>query len=119
MLAQWGFYLGGGRREGGNPIVMILTVILAAVGAALIKAAISRSREYVADAGGASLAGSPNGLVAALRKLDAYAQRIPLEQPNPAMNNLFIIEPMMGSSVMKLFASHPPTEDRIAALLRR
>src|ERR1043165_7255637 len=76
-------------------------------------------REPAPEPGGPSLAGSPNGLVAALRKLDAYAQRIPLEQPNPAMNNLFIIEPMMGSSVMKLFASHPPTEDRIAALLRR
>lgn len=120
MIAQWGFYLGGGRREGSNPLVFILTVIFAALGAALIKAAISRSREFVADAGGASIAGSPHGLVSALRKLDAYAHRIPLEQPNPAMNNLFIIEPMFGgSTVLKLFATHPPTEARIAALLNR
>ena len=98
---------------------MILTVILAAVGAALIKAAISRSREFVADAGGASIAGTPTGLISALRKLDSYSQQVPLIQPNPAMNNLFIVEPMMGSSVMKLFASHPPTEERIAALLNR
>jgi heat shock protein HtpX len=118
MLAQWGFYLGGGRREGSNPLVALVTVILAAVGAAVIKAAISRSREYVADADGSGIAGTPNGLISALRKLDAYSQRIPLEQPNPAMNNLFIMEPMMGSSVMRLFASHPPTEDRIAALER-
>jgi heat shock protein HtpX len=119
MVAQWGFYLGGGNhREGSNPLVAILTVIVAAVGAALIKAAISRSREFVADHDGAMIAGSPNGLASALQKLDSYGRQIPLNQPNPAMNNMFIVEPFMGSSLLKLFASHPPTEQRIAALMR-
>lgn len=118
-VAQWSLYFGGSRREGSNPLVMILTILLGALGAALIKAAISRSREFVADADGAAIAGSPRGLASALTKLDAYSRRIPLVQPNPAMNNLFIIEPMMGSSLVRMFATHPPTEERIAALLGR
>jgi heat shock protein HtpX len=119
MVAQWGFYLGGGsNREGSNPLIAILTVIIAAVGAALIKAAISRSREFVADHDGAQIAGSPHGLASALQKLDSYGRQIPLVQPNPAMNNMFIVEPFMGSSLLKLFASHPPTEARIAALMQ-
>lgn len=119
FVAQWGMFLGGNRN--GNPLVMFLTVILAAVGAALIKAMISRSREFVADADGATIAGTPNGLIGALAKLEAYAKRIPLVQPNPAMNNLFIIEPFAGNQVIRLFATHPPTEARIEALraLRR
>lgn len=119
FIAQWGLLLGGGNhREGSNPLVAILTIILAAVGAAVIKATISRSREFVADADGASIAGSPDGLISALAKLDAYARRIPLIQPNPAQNNLFIIEPFGGNSISNLFATHPPTEKRIAALRR-
>lgn len=118
FLAQWGLFLGGGNREGGNPLAAMFAVILAAVGAALIKAAISRSREYVADAGAASIVGSPHGLVSALQKIEMYSKRIPLVQPNPAQNNLFIIEPLTGNSVMRLFATHPPTESRIRALLQ-
>jgi heat shock protein HtpX len=117
FVAQWGLLLGG-RREGVNPLVMIVTVIIAALGAALIKSMISRSREYVADADGAAIAGSPDGLVNALRKLEAYSQRIPLVQPNPAQNNLFIVEPLAGGrSLVNLFATHPPTEARVRALL--
>jgi heat shock protein HtpX len=97
--------------------VAIVTIILAAVGAAVIKAAISRSREFVADADGARIAGSPHGLVSALQKLEGYSKRVPLQQPNPAMNNMFIVEPLTGNSIMNLFASHPPTEKRVAALL--
>lgn len=118
MLAYWGFLLGMGRGRGGNPLAMIAVVLLGAVGAALIKAMISRSREYVADADGARIAGSPHGLVSALRKLEATARRIPMHNPNPAMNNMFIVEPLMGQTLTSLFASHPPTEKRIAALLR-
>jgi len=94
-------------------------VIVAAFGAALIKAAISRSREFIADADGAAIAGTPNGLAGALAKLDAMSRRIPLEQPNPAQNNLFIVEPLAGGrTLVNLFATHPPTEQRIAALRR-
>lgn len=117
FIAQWGFFLMGGRREGGNPIVMIITVIMAAVAAAMIKAMISRSREFAADAGGAEIAGTPEGLIGALQKLDAYSRRIPLIQPNPAQNNLFIVEPFGGAqSLVNLFATHPKTELRVRKL---
>ncbi len=117
MLAYWGFLFGG--RRGGNPLALLGVVILGAVGAALIKAMISRSREFVADAHGAEIAGSPHGLVSALRKLDAQAKRIPMHNPNPAMNNMFIVEPFTGKALTSLFASHPPTEKRVSALLGR
>lgn len=118
FVAQWGLMLGGGNnRESGNPLIGIITIIFAAVGAAVIKAAISRSREFVADHDGAVIAGSPDGLIGALQKLEVYARRIPLHNPNPAQNNLFIIEPLTGGqTLMNLFASHPPTEQRVAAL---
>ncbi len=116
-VAQMSLFFGGGNREGGNALIGILTVILAAVGAAVIKGMISRSREFAADAGGAKIAGHADGLISALRKLEAYAGRVPLDQPNPAMNNLFIIEPMMLSkTITGLFATHPPTEKRIRSL---
>ncbi|MBL9119628.1 MAG: M48 family metalloprotease [Phycisphaerae bacterium] len=121
MLAQFAFLTGGGQnREGGHPLIGLFVVIFGAVGAALIQAMISRSREFVADADGAAIAGSPHGLASALRKLESIARRVPLDQPNPALNNLFIVEPAMrfgGSTLTSLFATHPPTEKRIAALL--
>lgn len=119
FLAQWGFFLGGSRDNGGNPLAVMGMVILAAVGAAVIKAMISRSREFAADAEGARIAGTPFGLMSALQKLEAYSQRIPLRQPNPAQNNLFIVEPFAGGAgrtLLSLFATHPPTEDRVRAL---
>jgi heat shock protein HtpX len=117
MIAQYGFLLGG-NRENGNPLVFIGVVILSAVGAAVIKSMISRSREFVADADGAAIAGSPRGLMSALAKLDSLNQRIPMNHANPAQNNMFIIEPFSGSSVTRIFASHPPTEKRLEALSR-
>ena len=117
MLAYWGFFFGG--RRGGNPLALLGVVLLGAVGAALIKAMISRSREFVADADGARIAGSPHGLVSALQKLEAVARRVPMQNPNPAMNNMFIVEPFIGKSLTNLFASHPPMEKRVAALLGR
>ncbi len=118
FVAQWGFMLGGHRsgRDGGNPLFGFLAIILAAVGAALIKAMISRSREFVADHDGAIIAGRPDGLISALRKLDAYSRQIPMDNPNPAQNSLFIVEPFCGNSLLNLFASHPPTEARVRAL---
>ena len=120
FAAQWFFFLGIGRRGGGNPLFAILIIILAAVGAAILKAMISRSREFAADAEGARIAGRTDGLASALAKLDAMSRRVPLRQPNPAQNNLFIVEPLAGGgrSITNLFASHPPTEQRIAALRR-
>lgn len=117
-LAQMSLWFGGRNSRDANPLVMILGTIAAAVGAALIQAAISRSREFVADADGARIAGTPVGLASALTKLEAYAQRIPMDNPNPAQNSMFIVEPFIGSGAMRLFASHPSTEDRIQALLK-
>lgn len=122
MLARSFLWFGGGmggNNRDTNPLIMLLSVIVAAVSAALIKAMISRSREFVADADGAMLAGTPVGLASALTKLEVYSKRIPLVQPNPAQNNLFIVEPFsgMGSrTLLNMFASHPPVEARIAAL---
>lgn len=118
MISRWFMFFGGGgsNENRGHPLAGLLMMILAPLAAVLIKAMISRSREFVADHDGAQIAGSPEGLMSALRKLDAMAQRVPLHQPNPAMNNLFIVEPFMGKSLMNLFASHPPTEKRLAAL---
>ena len=122
-VAWFSMWFGAGGRNA-NPLLGLLVIIFAAVGAALLKAMISRSREFVADADGARIAGTPNGLISALSKLESYSKRIPLNQPNPAQNNLFIIEPMMsnlggGRSLTNLFATHPPTARRIAALRQK
>ena len=118
FIAQWFWFMGGGRREGGHPLLGFLTVILAAVGAAVVKAMISRTREFAADEVGAKIVGHSSGLESALARLDAYSRQIPLVQPNPAQNNLFIVEPLAGGgrSLVNLFATHPPTEQRIKAL---
>ncbi len=115
FLAQWGLLLGGNRNNS-NPLAAFVVVILGAIGAAVIKAAISRSREFAADAEGARIAGTPTGLMSALMKLESANRRIPMQNPNPAQNNLFIVEPMLGDSLGRLFATHPPTEKRIEAL---
>jgi len=119
MVARFAVFFGGGRsddREGQNPIAMILTIVLAPVAAMLIQAAISRSREYDADAGGASIAGHPDGLVSALRKIEVASKAVPLEA-NPATAHMFIIKPFSAGSLFSLFSTHPPTEERIKALL--
>jgi len=121
MLAQTAFWFGvprsNGEGGGGHPLAGLAIILLGAVGAAVIQAMISRSREYVADADGAAIAGSPDGLISALRKLDAASRRMPLDNPNPAMNQMFIVEPFTGKALTNLFATHPPTEERVAALL--
>jgi len=111
---------GGGRRDdrggGSNPIALLATIILAPLAAMLIQAAISRSREFGADAGGAAIAGTPYGLVDALKKLEFAAKRIPMDA-NPATAHMFIMKPFTVSGMMSLFSTHPPTEARIRALL--
>jgi heat shock protein HtpX len=118
-FAQVAAFFGGSRdddREGSNPIALLAMAILAPVAALLIQSAISRSREFEADAGGASLAGNPYGLVEALKKIDAVSKRVPMDA-NPATAHMFIIKPFSGAGLFSLFSTHPPTEKRIAALL--
>jgi heat shock protein HtpX len=103
-------------REGSNPFAMLLMVILAPLAAMLIQTAISRSREFSADAGGAAIAGNPYGLADALRKIEHASKQIPLDA-NPATSHLFIVKPFTGEGLMSLFATHPPTEQRIQRLL--
>src|SRR4051812_13484274 len=107
---------GGDRERGNNPIALLATIILSPGGALLIQMAISRSREFAADAGGAEIAGTPYGLADALRKIDAASKRVPLDA-NPATAHMFIVKPFTGGGMMSLFSSHPPTEARIRALL--
>jgi heat shock protein HtpX len=113
-FAQFGLMFGGGNRNG-NPLFTIAALILAPIAAAILKAMISRSREFVADADGAAIAGEPDGLISALQKLEATSKRVPMATHNPAMNNMFIVEPLLGG-LGNMFASHPPTEKRVAAL---
>ena len=117
-MAQWGMLFGGGRRDGngGNPIFMILTMILAPIAALLVQMAISRTREYKADHTGAILTGSPEPLASALMKLERSAQRIPMHA-EPATAHMFIVNPLTGKGMMALFSTHPSTENRVEALM--
>jgi heat shock protein HtpX len=117
-MAQWALIFGGRRsddEEGGNPLVALLLIILAPVAALLVQLAVSRAREYQADATGARLAGRSAGLVSALRKLEVAARAVPMEA-NPATAHLFIVNPLSGQVLMRLFSTHPPIEERIARL---
>jgi heat shock protein HtpX len=120
MIARFAMFFGGSRddRQGSNPVALLATVILAPIAAMLIQAAISRSREYDADAGGAAIAGGPNGLVSALRKIESAARQVPLDA-NPATAHMFIVKPFSAQTFIGLFSTHPPTERRIQALLGR
>ena len=120
-MAQFAAFFGGGAsrddREGGsNPIALLATVILAPVAAMLIQAAISRSREFGADKGGSEIAGSPYGLVDALKKLEFASKRIPMDA-NPATAHMMIMKPFSVHGMLSLFSTHPPTEARVRALL--
>jgi heat shock protein HtpX len=113
----WFAMFGMGSRDGVHPLIAILMIFLAPVAAAIVQMAISRSREYVADADGAAIAGSPDGLINALRKLEQYAKGAPLHNGQlDAANHMFIVEPFTGESFAKLFSTHPSTSDRIARL---
>ena len=118
-MAQWAAMFGGRSSnddEGGvNPIAAILMAVLAPIAAMLVQMAVSRSREYQADATGARIAGKPWGLAKALEKLQMAQQVAPMEA-NPATAHLFIVNPLSGRSLMNLFSTHPPLEDRIARL---
>jgi len=119
-MARWGAMFGGFRSDneeggrGGNILVVLLVSIFASIAAMLIQMAISRSREYMADEGGAHLA-HPHSLAKALGKLEVAAQRIPMEA-NPSTAHMFIVNPLRGGGVLSLFSTHPPIEERIARL---
>jgi heat shock protein HtpX len=123
MFARMAMYAGmfaGGRddRDGhSNPIALMAMMILAPIAAMMIQMAISRSREFAADAGAAQITGNPYALADALRKIDAIAKRAPLDA-NPATAHMFIIKPFAGQGLMSLFSTHPPTEARVQALLQ-
>jgi heat shock protein HtpX len=119
-MAQWAAMFGGGRRDdeegsGGGALGAILMAVLAPIAAMLIQMAISRSREFQADASGAHLSGRPWGLAKALEKLDMASKVAPMDA-TPATAHLFIVNPLRGEGLMNLFATHPPIQERIARL---
>ncbi len=118
-MAQWGLMFGGRRdseeRNPLGPVLGILIMILAPIAAMLIQMAISRSREYKADEGGASICGNPMALAGALKKLQTGVQRIPMEA-NPATAHMFIISPLTGGGLLALFSTHPPINERVTRL---
>ncbi|MBI2997808.1 MAG: zinc metalloprotease HtpX [Deltaproteobacteria bacterium] len=122
-MAQWAMIFGGGRdreeRGSGNIIGLLVMMIVAPLAATLIQMAVSRSREYGADAGGAKVTGDPLALASALRKLQMASERIPLEVNQAtaqATAHMFIVNPLTGGGLLTLFSTHPPLEERIARL---
>lgn len=119
FLARMSFFFGGVRRdddEDHNPWTGVLMLLLAPIAAGLIQMAISRTREFAADTAAAKYTGSPFGLINALTKLENWSKRIPMPDATPATAHLFIIKPFTGGGVMRLFSTHPSTEERIARL---
>ncbi len=120
-MLRWAFMFGGSGRgsrgsQGANPAALLVTAILAPFAAMLIQMAISRSREFEADAGGARLCGTPRYLMNALQKLELAAERSPVQVDNPATAHLFIVNPLRGGGMAKLFSTHPPMAERIERL---
>jgi heat shock protein HtpX len=121
MLANFAFMFGG-NRDNNNGMGMIGTIalmILAPMAAMVVQMAISRSREYEADRGGAEISGQPLALASALEKISGYAHRVPNYEAerNPATAHMFIIKPFSAAGILSLFSTHPPTEQRIQALM--
>jgi len=118
QMAQWAAIFGGRRddeEEGGSGFGALLMAILAPIAAMLIQLAVSRAREYQADASGARLAGKTWGLAKALEKLETASQALPMDA-SPATAHLFIVNPLSGRTLLRLFSTHPPIEERIARL---
>ncbi len=119
-MAQWAMLFGGGRRddegEGGGLLGGLLMMIVAPIAAMLIQMAISRSREYLADATGAKLCGHPASLASALKRLEEYNHRLPMDV-NPATAQMYIVNPLTAGNLAGLFSTHPPTAERIKRLL--
>ncbi len=121
-MARWTAIFGGGQRddrEGANPIALLAGIILAPIAATLIQLAVSRAREYQADASGAEITHNPHGLANALQKLEDASRRIPMLTAGPASSHLFIVKPLTGATMANLFSTHPPIRERIRRLLGR
>ena len=119
VLSRMAFFFGGARdddEDRGSGWAGLLMLILAPLAAALIQMAISRTREYAADETSAEVTHNPNELISALSKLESWSKRIPMSDVNPATAHLFIIKPFSGEGFMRMFSTHPSTEDRIARL---
>jgi heat shock protein HtpX len=117
--AMWGAFLGGGGRDrGGNPIAMLLVMILAPIAAVIVQLAISRNREFAADRTGATFSGKPLALASALRKLERGVASVPFRSANEATAHQFIVNPLRGKRLSSLFSTHPSTADRVARLER-
>jgi heat shock protein HtpX len=117
-MAQWAAIFGGFGRdnEDNNPIALIALAIIAPMAAMLVQMAISRSREFEADKGGAKLCGNPLSLASALRKLENANQTMPMRRVNEATAHMFIVNPLRGGGVTALFTTHPPMAERIRRL---
>ena len=117
-MLQWGAILGqrSDDEEGGGMMGALAMAIIAPIAAMLIQMAVSRSREYLADEGGARLCGRPLSLANALRKLDSGSRMLPMQDARPATAHMFIVNPLTGGNLLRLFSTHPPMEDRIARL---
>lgn len=116
-MGQWGLFLGGGRdREGGNPFIGLIMLILAPIVAALVQMAISRTREYGADRAAVETTGNPDAMASALRRIESYAQNYAMPTAQ-GTQHMFIINPLRGHGISELFSTHPPTEKRIAAIM--
>ncbi|MBE9250982.1 zinc metalloprotease HtpX [Dolichospermum sp. LEGE 00240] len=120
QMLSYSMWFGGGSRDnerGGNPLGVLATVLFAPIAATVIQLAISRTREFSADAGAAKLTGNPRALARALQRLESTARQMPLNA-NPAFEPLLIIHPISGQFLGNLFSSHPATEARVEALLQ-
>jgi heat shock protein HtpX len=115
-FAQWSLIFGSGDDEDRNPVTMILMMILAPMAAMLVQMAVSRSREYEADKGGAKMCGNPHYLASALQKLEAANTRHPMPKVNEATAHMFIVSPLRGAGLKSLFSTHPPVEERVRRL---
>jgi heat shock protein HtpX len=118
-MAGFAFMFGRSNDDDdGNPVASILLIVLAPIIALLVQLAVSRTREYGADASGAQLVGSGRGLASALAKLNGWAQRVPMHSADVATSHMYIVQPALGigSSMAALFQTHPPVEERIRRL---
>jgi heat shock protein HtpX len=117
FVSRFGLFFGGNRNRGGGGILTLLVVLLAPIAAMFVRSAISRSREFAADQGGAEISGKPRALASALRKLEAASKQVPMEG-NPATSHMFIVHPFRGGgALLRLFRTHPATDARVERLM--